>query len=105
MSYKVIVGALAESDLIALYTYICAERQDALTAINYLRRIRQFCQDLGTFPERGRKRDDIRRGLRLIGFEKRIVIAFHVTEEIVDIKRIFYGGRDYANILGDDGER
>jgi toxin ParE1/3/4 len=104
MSYRVIVGPIAEADLMALYTYISDDRQDAAIAINYLRRIRRFCEDLGTFPERGRKRDDIRKGLRLIGFEKRVVIAFHVTGEVVDIKRIFYGGRDYADILSDDGE-
>jgi toxin ParE1/3/4 len=45
--------------------------------------------------ERGRRRDDIRPGLRIIGFERRVTVAFAVEEERVVILRIFYGGRDW----------
>lgn len=38
-------------------------------------------------------RDDIRPGLRLVGFERRTEIAFHVTPSAVVIDRIFHGGR------------
>ena len=46
------------------------------------------------FPERGAQRDDLRPGLRVIGFERRVTIAFHITSETVVIDRVFYGGRD-----------
>ena len=39
-------------------------------------------------------RDDIRTGLRIIGFERRVSIAFHVETATVVINRILYGGRD-----------
>jgi plasmid stabilization system protein ParE len=49
-------------------------------------------------------RDDIRPGLRLAHFERRVVVAFTITPELVRIGRIFYGGRDYAALLGEDAE-
>ncbi len=51
------------------------------------------------FPERGRRRDDIRQGLRVIGFERRVTIAFHVTDDFVIIDLILYGGRDVERNL------
>ena len=42
----------------------------------------------------GTRRDHIRPGLRVIGFEARVAIAFHVGAEKVTIDRILYGGRD-----------
>jgi hypothetical protein len=34
-------------------------------------------------------------GLRVIGFERRVTIAFLVTETAVLIEGIFYGGQDF----------
>src|SRR4030088_3019101 len=51
------------------------------------------------FPERGTRRDDLRPGLRVTGFERRVTIAFHVTAEAVIIDRILYGGHDFAPAL------
>lgn len=39
-------------------------------------------------------RDDRRPGLRTIGFRRRVVIAFAVTEEAVEVLGVYYGGRD-----------
>jgi plasmid stabilization system protein ParE len=49
---------------------------------------------LKTFPQRGHKRDDVLPGLRIIGFERRVTIAFVVTADAVLIEGILYGGRD-----------
>jgi toxin ParE1/3/4 len=54
---------------------------------------------LTAFPHRGRTRDDLRPGLRTIGFRRRVVIAFAVFEDAVTVVGIFYGGRDYEAIL------
>ena len=54
---------------------------------------------LETFPKRGTRRDDIRPGLRTMGFERRATIAFQVTSKEVVIVRIFYGGQDYERAL------
>ncbi len=46
------------------------------------------------FPDRGIRRDDLRSGVRILGFERRAVIAFQIGAETVTILRILYGGRD-----------
>jgi plasmid stabilization system protein ParE len=48
-----------------------------------------------TFPERGTRRDDLLPGLRTIGFERRVTIAFVVTPDTVLIEGIYYGGQDF----------
>jgi toxin ParE1/3/4 len=54
---------------------------------------------LSTFPERGRRRDDIRPGLRVVGFERRVAIAFRVLKTRVEIVSIAYGGREFEREL------
>ncbi len=76
-----------------LYEYI-AERSGAERALAYVVRIENYCQGFCTFPERGTRRDDIRPGLRVVGFARRVTLAFHVTADAVTIDRILYGGRE-----------
>ena len=52
--------------------------------------------------ERGTARNDVREGLRITGFKRRVTIAFNVTESQVVILRLFYGGQDWETALGDD---
>jgi toxin ParE1/3/4 len=104
MGRRVVFRPAAERDLAALYAYIRDDRGGPEVAIGYVRRIRSFCEGLEPFPERGVARDDIRPGLRLAHFERRVVVAFTFTPELVRIGRIFYGGRDYAALLGEDPE-
>jgi toxin ParE1/3/4 len=67
--------------------------------------MRVYCENLASFPERGRQRDDLRRGLWVIGFERRVVSAYTILDTgDVEIGRIFYGGRDYEAIMRDDKE-
>lgn len=61
-----------------------------------------YCDGLADFPLVGVARDDLRPGLRTIGFRRRVVIAFAVTDETVEIHGVFYGGRDYETLLRDD---
>jgi len=63
-------------------------------AFGYVTRIEAFCQRRGIASKRGLSRDDIRPGLRILGFERRMTIAFIVEPDRVVILRLFYGGRD-----------
>jgi toxin ParE1/3/4 len=47
--------------------------------------------------ERGHWRDDIRSGLRIVRFERRVTVAFTVDNDRVRFLRIFYGGWDWEN--------
>jgi toxin ParE1/3/4 len=69
VAHKVVFRDDAVADLTALYDYI-ANNNSPEIAIGYIRRIQEACMRLATFPERGRRRDDILPGLRTIGFER-----------------------------------
>ncbi|OWJ66066.1 plasmid stabilization protein [Inquilinus limosus] len=93
MQSEIVFSPEARDDLLNLYHYI-AEHSGADRAIGYLDRIEAFCRSLSMFPERGTPRDDLFPGLRVVGFERRVAIAFHIDPGKVTIDRILYGGRD-----------
>jgi toxin ParE1/3/4 len=65
----------------------------AQSALGYIARIEKSCMSLQTLPERGTLREDLRPGLRVMGFERRVLTAFRVNSDSVAILRILYGGR------------
>jgi len=98
---QVIFAPEARDDLLSLYSYIAAQ-SGPLTALGYIDRIEEYCRGFDLASERGAIRNDIRPGLRTVGFERRITISFHVATETVTIERIFYAGRDVDHILRSD---
>ena len=93
MALKIYFRPQAEADLFALYDYI-ASKAGMPVAGNYIDRIEAACMSLAAFPERGTRRDDIQPGLRTIGFERRVTIAFRVLKTRVEIV-----GRDFEGEL------
>jgi toxin ParE1/3/4 len=77
----------AVEDLRKLYDWI-AEATGAQAAMGYVARLESFCRGLGLASERGRLREDIGPGLRIVGFERRVTIL-----------RLFYGGRNWEAVL------
>jgi toxin ParE1/3/4 len=98
VALKVYFRPTAEADLFALYDYI-AGKAGVVTAGNYIERIEAACLALSNFPKRGTRRDDIVPGLRTIGFERRVTIAFRVMKTRVEIITVAYGGRDFEGEL------
>ena len=88
----------AGDDLEWIYDTI-ARASSPLTASSYEQRIRMFCERLDYASSRGHRRDDIRQGLRIIGFERRVTVAFVVDEKQVTILRVCYGGRNWEDDL------
>lgn len=99
MAHRIVFAPEAQADLLDLYDYI-AEQGSPERAMAYIARIEALCRGLATFPERGTRRDEIRPGLRVMGFARRVAIAFHVDEDVVTIDRVLYGGRDIGGALG-----
>lgn len=89
----------ANSDLLDLYDWI-ADAASHEVALGYLERIEAYCLGFEFASERGQLREDVRPGLRVVGFEERVVIAFAVEEERVLILRVFYGGQDCEGSFG-----
>ena len=94
----VVFAPEAEADLVQIYEWI-AERAGTRTALGYVERIEDYCSRFDLASERGTARDDIRPGLRIIGFERRLTIAIIVEPDRVTILRIFYGGADWERDL------
>jgi toxin ParE1/3/4 len=97
-SRKVVLTPEAQGDLVGLYEYIATDSGPA-RALSYIERIEDYCAGFDLAAERGTRRDDIRLGLRIVGFERRVAIAFHVDATTVTIDRILYGGRELEGIF------
>jgi len=98
VSHRIDFSPEALGDLIDLYDYI-ALHDGAERAIGYIERIEKCCQTLSVFPDRAITRDDLHPGLRVLGFERRAVIAFQITADAVIILRILYGGRRLETVF------
>jgi toxin ParE1/3/4 len=84
----------ARADLAQIFRWI-ADRAGPHVARRYVKRVEQKCYSLSLVAERGTRHDKLRLGLRIIGFERRISIAFIVRPDEVTILRVFYGGQNW----------
>lgn len=101
-TYSVYFMPDAIKDLENVYEYIAERSGFPERAWIYMEKLKLKCQELETFPVRGRRRNDLMDGLRVYPLDKRAVAAFIVdeAEQTVCILNIFYGGRDYEVLLG-----
>lgn len=93
MAVRVRFRPAALTDLFDLYAHI-AEHSGRERAGAYIDRLEAACQRLAEFPERGTRRDDLRPGLRTLGFQRQASIVFQIEDDGVEIGRILYGGRN-----------
>ncbi len=94
----VVLSPEARDDLIALYDWIAAAAHPR-TALGYIERIEAFLLGMRFASERGTRRDDIRPGLRVVSFERRVTVAFTVDESSLIILRLFYAGRNWEELM------
>ena len=64
-------------------------------ALSYMARLEAYCSRFEYGGERGQRRDDLRPGLRVVGFERRVAIVFAVSDDEVTILRLDYGGQNW----------
>jgi toxin ParE1/3/4 len=105
MNFEVVFSPQAIRDLDELFIYLAPEI-GAAAARDYIGKIRRYCAGFATFPNRGMQRDDIRPGIRLVGYRHRATIAFDIERRTVTILRIYHRGRnidpdDYQTELDD----
>lgn len=93
MAHRVRLLPEAEADLALIYEYV-RDHASQRIAQGYVERIMAYLAGFDTFPERGTRRDDIRPGLRIVGFERRVTIAFLVEGDEVIVSNVLYGGRE-----------
>ena len=93
----------AIEDLKDIYDWIVSESSYPQIAGNLIGRILDRCESLAAFPMKGRARDDLQPGVRILPFERIAVIAYRILAGEIEVINIFYGGRDYEGFLLDDG--
>ncbi len=84
----------------ALYDWI-AERASPDTALGYIDRLESYICGFDYASERGTLFNDIREGLRTVGFERRVTIAFNDTAQDVIVLGLFYGGQNWQEALSE----
>jgi toxin ParE1/3/4 len=92
MTGGVLFHPLAEADLEQIYHFIAADSPQR--AIEFVRKIRSFCDDLEAMPERGRSRNDLAAGVRTHVLKRRVVIAYRFQDGVITILRITDAGQN-----------
>jgi toxin ParE1/3/4 len=98
LRYRVVFSPEANAQLLEIYRHIAHEASPSI-AERFTGEIVDYCEGFDSFPHRGAVRDDLRPGLRIIGFRRRVAIAFTVEAKTATIIGIFYGGQDYEPLL------
>jgi toxin ParE1/3/4 len=103
MAYQVEFSPSAETQLHHLEDYL-AERFYPGNAERFVKRLVRACHRLALAPHRGKRLDQIRPGIRMVGFERRVSIYFKLEGEKVFILGLFFGGKLPHDLdeLGDD---
>jgi toxin ParE1/3/4 len=94
----VVLSSEAENDILLLYEWIASQASPRVS-LRYAERLKSFLDRLGLASDRGHQRSDIRPGLRIIGFERRVTIAFTVEADRVVILRLSYAGRNWEGLV------
>lgn len=103
MTHTVLFTPEAQQQLGDLETHIAGIGSPTVAA-RYVDSIVDYCENLQTFPHRGTRRDDLRPGLRTLGFRRRVTILFEVADDTVNVIGVYYGGQDYEAALRDSEE-
>jgi (S)-sulfolactate dehydrogenase len=77
------------------------ERVSSLIADRLLREIDSACFALGAWPEYGKARDDVRKGLRSVVIS-RYVVYYRIAKAAIEIVRVLHERRDVDTLFPDD---
>ena len=95
---RLILSRAARSDLIEIWEYIAAENPSAANRVH--REISERFDKLLQFPEMGRRRDELKKGLRSFPVKKYLVFYF-IIKEGVKIARVLHGAQDIDSIFAE----
>ncbi|MCR6672682.1 type II toxin-antitoxin system RelE/ParE family toxin [Devosia ginsengisoli] len=95
---RVVLAPEALADLAAISTWL-REEASAAVAQRYLARIKKRLAGLAHASERGTVRDDVAKGLRVIGIAASASVAFRVQDDRVTVLRVVYGGQNWQSVL------
>jgi toxin ParE1/3/4 len=94
---RLVYRSAALADLDAIYDVI--EPDSPRRALSFVDAIRSRCRTLCDHTHLGPARDDLGIGIRVYPIRGRVIVAYRVEANTVQITRVFYGGQDYETIL------
>jgi plasmid stabilization system protein ParE len=99
-NYALDIRDAAYEDLAGIRNYI-ADARGQTFAEHFIARILDHLATFKTAPFRGTRQDELRPGLRIVGWRHTITIAFVPDESLqkVTILAVLYRGRDVATAL------
>lgn len=89
----------AAQDLKDIHDWIASASGHPQIAADFVDRLFTFGESLAYFPMKGRARNDLQPGLRIIAFEGSAVLAYRIGADAIEVTNVFYAGRDYEAIL------
>ncbi len=92
----------AAADLDNIFDHLLEQGASPRTARGFVERIEAHCERIGGLPEGYPAHPDLGHGIRISPFERSAVIAYRLADDAVQIVNVFYGGRDYQSLLGDN---
>ena len=98
MSRRVVLARTALNDLTRIGRWII-EAGAPQTGQRYVARIKVRLAKLGDAPEAGRPYGFSDPGLRIIGYERRVMIAYRIEKTRIIVVRVFYGGQNWQKAL------
>lgn len=91
----------AHSDLDGIFDYLLEQGASIRAARSFVGRIESQCGRIGEVPAGYPARPEFGENIRLAPFEHSAVIVYRLTDDAVEILRIYYGGRNYQQIMRD----
>ena len=98
MAYS--LSPLAQADIDDIAYYIVREGGSLETADRFLESIYRRFLLLGQYPQAGRRRDDLRPGMRSFAVGEYLVL-YRIEGDDVLIQRVVRGSRNLENLPGD----
>jgi plasmid stabilization system protein ParE len=98
VTYRVTYSPEAQQQLTDIFLWV-ANQSSSEAAERFVLSVYDFCDSLSTFPHRGIARDDLYPEMRTLGFRRRVMIAFIISEREVEIYGVYYGGRDHEGLI------
>ena len=100
MTKNLVYSWQARADLEDIFSLIAAD--NPRRAGSYVAEIQTACENLCGTAMIGMARPDLQPDLRILPLWRRVIVAYRIMPDQIEILRVFTGGRDYEAIMGSD---
>jgi toxin ParE1/3/4 len=94
---RLVFTADALQDFQEIHDYIAKDNAD--TALDFIIRLQDRCNELAGFPGTGRKRNEIGSGYRSVNVGEYVIFYRLLNKDALTIMRVIQGKRDLGKIM------